>query len=115
MKIGPGNDILELFKYEKMSTETHVLKTAPASYTLPLQTAPEPLPLTCAFLPWAVTDSLYGWNMVFHLQNLCLDTFNIKVSNICLRLKNVMVSCVHFIATIHIKVYVYSEYQLFGY
>ncbi len=43
MKIGPGNAILELFKYEKMSTETHVLKTAPASYTLPLQTAPDPL------------------------------------------------------------------------
>ncbi len=43
MKIGPGNAILELFKFEKMSMETHVLKTAPASYTLPLQTAPDPL------------------------------------------------------------------------
>ncbi len=47
MKIGPGNAILELFKYEKMSTETHVVKTAPASYTLPLQTAPDPFTIYC--------------------------------------------------------------------
>ncbi len=43
MKIGPGNTILKPFEYGKMSTETGVPKTAPAFYTLPLQTAPDPL------------------------------------------------------------------------
>ena len=45
MKNGPSNTILEPFEYEEMSTETHVPKTAPAFYTLPLQTAPHPLPV----------------------------------------------------------------------
>ena len=44
MKIGPSNTILEPFEYGEMSTETHVPKTAPAFYTLPLQTAPHPFP-----------------------------------------------------------------------
>ncbi len=35
--------IVDPIEYGKMSTETHVAKTAPAFYTLPLQTAPDPL------------------------------------------------------------------------
>ena len=42
MKIGPVNTILEPVKMGKVSTKTYVVKTVPASYTLPLQTVPDP-------------------------------------------------------------------------
>ena len=46
MKIGPWNTILELIKIGEMSTKMNVAKTVPASYTLPLQTVPDPLIVT---------------------------------------------------------------------
>ncbi len=42
MKIGPEITILEPVKIGKMSTKTYVIKIVPASYTLPLQTVPDP-------------------------------------------------------------------------
>ena len=37
------NTILEPVKIVKVSTKSHIAKTVPASYTLPLQTVPDPL------------------------------------------------------------------------
>ncbi len=39
------NTILKPVKIGQVSTKTYVVKTVPASYTLPLQTVPDPLSL----------------------------------------------------------------------
>ncbi len=42
MKIGPVNTILVSIKVGKVSTKTHLAKTVPASYTLPIQMVSDP-------------------------------------------------------------------------
>ena len=45
--ISPVSTILEPVKIGKVNTKTYVAKTVPASYTLPLQTVPDPLAHVC--------------------------------------------------------------------